>query len=156
MQSSGRGCAPRRILCRSSHHREVRWCISRDSSLAHFRLSTMSRATAVLLWAIVAAQDPTPCEYYDINTGSGTCNGISVNVGAAICGHGFNPTKCNAGFAPNGVQGNAWSFYFKASRAAAAPACLTQYPAPLLKVLLPLHTFFGHPNRTSDRPVNPE
>jgi len=45
------------------------------------------------------------CTSYDVNTGQGVCNGVHVNVGAVICGAGFDRSKCVAVQAsPNGEK----------------------------------------------------
>jgi len=63
------------------------------------------------LLGLAVAQDTTPCESYDINTGKGTCNGINVDIGAVICGGGFDKSKCNAVLSNS--DGTKETYYFK-------------------------------------------
>jgi len=77
----------------------------------------MARSTATValvapfLAATVFGQDTTPCETYDINSGTATCGGKSVAIGSVICASGFDPSKCKASM-PDG-RGGTETYYFK-------------------------------------------
>ena len=71
------------------------------------------RQAAVILaaWAAVAAgQDTTPCEAYNVDTGSGVCNGVPINVGSVICADGFDKSKC---FASMNTDGRIVTYFFR-------------------------------------------
>eukprot|EP00035_Acanthoeca_spectabilis_P009735 m.171838 g.171838 ORF g.171838 m.171838 type:complete len:308 (+) comp14822_c0_seq1:483-1406(+) len=74
--------------------------------------STMKGVTAFLgvIVATVRGQDRTPCTTYDMNTGSGVCNGVTIAVGNVICANQFDANKCNASWT-NG--GSTETYYFK-------------------------------------------
>ena len=61
-----------------------------------------SAALLATLATVVLGQDTTPCESYNVNTGSGTCGGVAVNIGNVICAGGFNKDKCKASKDDNG------------------------------------------------------
>ena len=66
----------------------------------------------ILAIASTVAQDSTPCALYDVSTGKGICNGVSVNIGAVICADGFNKDLCKASL-PADSSGRVETYYFK-------------------------------------------
>eukprot|EP00035_Acanthoeca_spectabilis_P031702 m.15397 g.15397 ORF g.15397 m.15397 type:complete len:330 (-) comp4906_c0_seq1:204-1193(-) len=71
------------------------------------------------LWAagwtsLGSAQTKTPCDWYDVNTGMGSCNNTAVSIGALLCVDGFDPSRCKAPWvymSDNGPKNV--TFYFK-------------------------------------------
>ena len=76
-------------------------------------LSNVGIGLAVFFGAVVSVhtQDSTPCEEYDVDSGKGTCNGIAINIGAVICGEGFDESKCKASMPY--ANGGSEIYYFK-------------------------------------------
>jgi hypothetical protein len=68
-------------------------------------------ASLTLVLASVSAQDSTPCSSYDVNTGSGVCSGVMVEIGAVICVDGFDKSKCKASQTLS--DGQIETYYFK-------------------------------------------
>lgn len=66
----------------------------------------------ILVVASTVAQDQTACASYDVSTGKGICNGVSVNIGAVICADGFIKELCKAALPPDS-NGRVETYYFK-------------------------------------------
>jgi hypothetical protein len=90
-------------------------CTKEPRSKEHTSPSNMFAvcATLALVLASVSAQDSTSCSSYDVNTGSGVCSGVKVEVGAVICVGGFDKSKCKA--SQTIPDGRRETYYFKVS-----------------------------------------
>eukprot|EP00041_Stephanoeca_diplocostata_P032667 m.1054506 g.1054506 ORF g.1054506 m.1054506 type:complete len:294 (-) comp24189_c0_seq2:4153-5034(-) len=81
----------------------------RTNTMRNCHFSVLS---AVLFASVqlTTSQDPTRCEKYDRNTGTGQCNGIEIDISSVICGDAFSKS-CNATRVTS--SGQTETFYFK-------------------------------------------
>jgi hypothetical protein len=72
--------------------------------------------TAVTIGAaligVALGQTGTPCESYDVASGTGVCNGTNVNIANVLCANGFDANVCKATLASTS-GGNSETYFFK-------------------------------------------